>query len=295
MERHITYHEIKKQVTCHLCGEVFVKRQLLKEHLWQHVNPGRVPLWTHSTEEKDGQNKNYTCDICDKHFPNSYSFQKHLWIHDRTPVADPSIENSFECVGCGEKSFTYEGLKKHWLKHVRENEARQKTGHQEPDCDTSDKSFVCVQCGESSLSYQALKAHRRTHAIENDMEYKDTNSGPDDGPTDLMESGSSEEGEGIDNKLHEELEEQPSNELKRQMDDLKCSICKKQFAGLKELKLHTLTHYMYNNDKNCTCKGCGEVFLDGSQLAKHKSERSTSSGTTCKKTSKVAKSKLKRK
>lgn len=98
-------HDEQGYVYC--CGEKFVNRPLLADHVNIHLNPEyfkcvlcgkvvnkRISLINHL---KLHEEKHFSCDKCDKKFIQKYLLDKHLLRHL------PPSEKKFQCQECGKR------------------------------------------------------------------------------------------------------------------------------------------------------------------------------------------------
>ncbi|XP_023029686.2 uncharacterized protein [Leptinotarsa decemlineata] len=218
---------------CDVCGQDFLKRNLLSAHLDEHV----------AAEEGDFQ-----CEICNRIFSNLRLFRVHRRMHYPQNKA-------WECETCGKKYSSKNLLDEHINTHLGVRpyvcgicgkdfaskytyKAHEKTHESRP------RPFKCEQCNKSFLSQQNLTQHQRTHLGMKEFSCHLCK----------KQFGSAHNLE-VHSIVHTGYK------------PFICTICSKAFARKAEIRDHERTH---TGERPYQCEHCGATFSQRSNLQSHK-------------------------
>ena len=287
--------ENKIEAKCKICEKVFYSKQTLKKHI-NHVHEGfsenhkceicgkvfpykynwvrHLKIMHNKTVDKI--KKIPKCKHCDKIFSRPGLLKKHIL------TAHEGVK-PFKCDKCNKMFTNFDALKRHndsfhlGIKHM---------------CHLCGKSFKCANyvkqhvrtfheglnlkcdiCGKTFSSEDNLKTHNCNGGLEFKCEYSQCN-------------GKIWKSKGELNKhvsiVHDKkicticgklivahyLKQHmiATHNMKSEKQDLKCEICKKEFARPYLLKKHMNTH---TGIKPYKCQYCGQSFADSSNKRNH--------------------------
>ena len=144
-----SFYETKDVFLCEVCGKTFKLKQVLANHILQHINARSFACYVC---EKSFNTKNYlhchirhchtsfcrfSCQVCNKSFKSRQNLNSHLRIHqDMRP---------FTCDLCYKRFKRKSGLKEHMIVH------------------STLRPFICQICNKDFRRKSDLKRHGASH------------------------------------------------------------------------------------------------------------------------------------
>ena len=262
LQRHLEFNP-KWDRSCIVCKACFTDKKSLNAHMVTHREkrgPGRPPKLPQNPHDSIETPRNFVCDFCPKSFTRKYYLETHVtnkhftdpvvyvcYICDKIFTCESKLRRhmyahdthkSFECVICNKRMKTEDSLKLHIQRHGVEVP-------QSSSSSTSSTTRVTRSCTASFLKTQNEKRQRERREREMARNHSSR--------------ASSEE---IEENFNAStiLEDQSQNQPVNSENEIKCTICKRNFE-----KTNKMNAYMLENNKQTfLCDICSTDF-SGSQ------------------------------
>lgn len=158
------FKEIKQEILCPMCGELFSNSKDYNRHMMKTHKIG-------SQESKIIDNERYKCKTCFETFPSELKFTEHLRKHP------------LECNICGKNFYRKYNLHVHMKRHnnIRPHKCdvcgkafitKQKL-QEHTNIHTGNSPIKCTMCDETFRRHSNLVQHRNKHHFNIKKKYKD--------------------------------------------------------------------------------------------------------------------------
>ncbi|CAF2628502.1 unnamed protein product [Rotaria sp. Silwood2] len=143
-EKHdvITSKDLSSILSCQICGQEFVSRQMYLTHCRTHLKNSSQDdlsdiLDFDPNYDRSSNSRDFSCKICSKHFARSDMLNRHLRLHAGT--------RPYRCVICNAYFSRSDHLSTHFRTH------------------TGEKPYTCSQCSYSACRRDMITRHLKIH------------------------------------------------------------------------------------------------------------------------------------
>ncbi|CAL8109923.1 unnamed protein product [Orchesella dallaii] len=245
LRRHKSLKHVKTFPTCHLCGQTFIRPNLLRSHLKFHEE---------NDKELDQTTGEYVCRFCKESFPSMRGLQTHKLVIHQTEMA--ASGKCYLCSNCGQCFSTVALLRRH-VKTKHENIHR----------------FTCETCGKGFESKHAIESHKIIHNLDRKQEFVCEVCGVAYSHKRSLEQHKVKfHPDAVGRKVYSKLAKGPAKE-----GHYKCKWCEVVFPFKYALVRHIPV--AHKDLYNFNCDVCGKAYISSSSLRLHK-EITHADGTT---------------
>lgn len=227
---------------CKECGDLFLKEDVLNEHLWQD-HKQRSHLSSYKCPRRD--ELPFECQFCQKGFSQREYLDRHRKEHfderSRLILQERTLrgEEPFQCQFCKKGFSQREDRDRHLRDHLDGREQSDETVHE------------CAECGQRFTQQSQLAWHQRLHVADDTSANVCPNCGKAFTQKHML----------IEHMLSQHTEGRP----------LACVVCGKTFPRIRSVRRHEEVVHKRNYQHRCPV--CDKGFSKKPELTRHLESR----------------------